>query len=367
MAEQNQKRVQLNLMPQLEGLRALCLLSIVVYHWTVQVVHLPLPFEIGAFVFFALSGYLITRILLRGKKKWSEGTTSFGRFMRSFTMRRILRLIPAYFVALVLYLLVGSTEVWENFGWYASNTSNIHFARTGSWPGGADQFWTLAVDQQFYAFWPFLILLLPTRSLPAVLVLVAALAPASRYFSHFGWPCFSGPMDDKLPWFLTDYLCFGALLAYLHESKRLPTKRILWILSGVSLVLYLVMRYRMFGIEDGDVLLILQQTLLAAFSTCLVGLCVYGMGGLGQKVLEHPVMQYIGKRSYGYYVYHNLALLILGKVAFFLFPSADEPDYLYPVRFVLAGYILYLLAHYSWRFIEEPLMKRKEKHKYQHS
>ncbi len=355
----------MNQMPQLDGLRALCLLSIVIHHWTVHKVHLPIPFEMGAFVFFSLSGYLITRILLRGREKIAIGTTSLGHFMRSFTIRRLLRLMPAYLAALLLYCLILHSEVLENLLWYLTNSSNIHFAREGAWPGGADQFWTLAVDQQFYAFWPFLILFIPRRFLPYALMMIALMAPASRYIGYFGVPCFSGAMDDKLPWFLTDHLCMGALLAYLHESGRLPVKKWLYWGLGLSLTAYLILRYHLYPGELPSEVQTLQQTILAVCSTCIVGLCVRGFGGVGQAILEHPIIQYIGKRSYGYYVYHNLAMLLLGKVAFFLFPWNGGPDYFYLVRLAAGGYLLYLMAHYSWKHLEEPLMRRKERHRYQ--
>lgn len=358
-------KVSMAHMQQLDGLRAICLLSIVVHHWTMRHITVEFPFEIGAFVFFSLSGYLITRILLRGKTKISTGQSSFPHFMKSFTMRRVLRLLPAYFLALLLYLLLWSPDVVENFLWYLTNCSNIHFAIKGAWPGGADQFWTLAVDQQFYAFWPFLVLLLPSRFIPVAFLLIAALSPFSRFMTYFDHPLFDGPMHDKLPWFLTDHLCFGALLAYLQEKGRMPKKLFLWIGLVISLLVYLPMRYHWLGIEAADKILIYQQTVLAFFSTCLVGLCALGMGGVGKFLLENKVTQYLGKRSYGYYLYHNLAFLILGKIGFFLFPTEGEPDHLYPVRLVAAALILYWMAHFSWKFLEEPIMRRKEKHRYQ--
>ncbi len=358
-------KVRLTLMPQLDGLRALCLISIIVHHWTIHTYHLNFPFEIGAFVFFALSGYLITRILLRGKNKLAESGTTFGHFLKSFTYRRFLRLFPAYLVGIVLYIIILSPEVTQNLGWYLTNTSNIHFAQLEKWPGDADQFWTLAVDQQFYAFWPFLILLLPRKIIPIALIVIASLAPLSRYLGCLQIPVFSGLMVDKLPWFLTDHLCLGALLAYLHEYVRLPSKRALWIGLLASLVAYCIFRYRLLGLSDESTLLILQQTILATFSTCLIGLAVHGFQGTGKRILEHPRIQYIGQRSYGFYVYHNLALLLLGYMVPFLFKESPWENYFLPIKIVLASGVLFLMGHYSWKYIEEPFLKRKSKHRYQ--
>jgi len=355
-------KVELTPMPQLDGLRALCLLSIIIHHWTVNAVHLPFPFEIGAFVFFALSGYLITRILLRAKNKWQTGDATFGYILKSFTMRRILRLIPAYLVAILLYTIILTPDVLKNFLWYITNTSNIHFALQGSWQGGADQFWTLAVDQQFYALWPFLILLSPKKLLPILLIALAALSPLSRHLAHYDLALFTGDKHDKLPWFLTDHLCFGALLAVCHEAGRLPKKIFFWSGLLISLLLYLLLRYDAVQFPLSS---LFQQTVLAAFSTCLVGICIQGMSGLGKTILEHPKVQYLGKRSYGYYLYHNLAILLLGKIAFFLFPGPESKDYFLLLRLILASGILYALTHYSWKYIEEPLILLKNKHRYQ--
>ena len=355
-------KVELSKMPQLDGLRALCLLSIIIHHWTVNSVHLPFPFEIGAFVFFALSGYLITRILLRAKDKWESGAATFGSILKSFTMRRFLRLIPAYLVAILLYVILLTPDVLQNFLWYLTNTSNIHFARQGSWSGGADQFWTLAVDQQFYAFWPFLVLLAPKRALPFLLIILAALSPLSRYLAHYDLALFTGGKHDKLPWFLTDHLCFGALLAVCHESGRLPKKFYFWIGFWGTLVIYLLIRYSIIQFPLHG---LFQQTILAAFSVCLVGICIQEMGGIGKVILEHPKIQYLGKRSYGYYLYHNLAILLLGKIAFFLFPEPGDKDYFLLLRLISASGILYALAHYSWKYVEGPLNSLKSKHRYQ--
>jgi len=289
-----------------------------------------------------------------------RGETTISYLLKSFTMRRVLRLLPGYFLALLLYIIILSPDVLKNFLWYLSNCSNIHFARLGYWPGGADQFWTLAVDQQFYAFWPFLILFLPRKFLPISLILLAGLSPLSRHLSYFDLNLFSGPMKDKLPWFLTDHLCMGALLAVLHEQKKFLPRRALWILLLISLLLYLPLRYKLFGLEQYPFLYLWQQTILAVFSTSLVALAAGGIKSLGAFLLEHPVIQYIGKRSYGYYLYHNLAVLLLGKIAFFLFPPEGTTDYFFILRLILSSFILVAMAHYSWKYVEEPFMRRKD-------
>ncbi len=365
MATSTQKeRVSFAQLPQLDGLRAICLLSIVIHHWTVHYIKIEFPFEIGAFVFFALSGYLITRILLRGKEKIALGQSSFSILLKTFTIRRVLRLLPGYYLALLLYVILLTPDVLQNFIWYVTNSTNIHFALMGKWAGGADQFWTLAVDQQFYAILPFIVLLVPNRFLPYVFIIIAGLSPLSRFMTYFDNPLFTGPKHDKLPWFLTDHLCFGALLAYFHEKGKLPRKLILWTVLVCSLMLFILMRYHLLIFENAGKVFIWQQTVLATFSTCLVALCTKGIGGLGKVVLEHPVIQYVGKRSYGYYLYHNLAFLLLGKTFFFLFPTEAEPDPFFILRIILASVILYFMTHFSWKYVEEPLMRRKQKHRY---
>jgi len=361
-----QTTVKMSPMPQLEGLRAICLLSIILHHWTIGFFPVSIPFEMGAFVFFSLSGYLITRILIRGREKWLKGATTFQHFIKSFTVRRMLRLLPGYGLALVLYVLLLTPDVLKNFLWYATNNSNIHFARLGYWPGGADQFWTLAVDQQFYLVWPFLIFLTPRKLLPAVLILVAFISPASRWMAYQDTFFFTGAMHDKLPWFLTDHLCFGGFLAYLQERGWSLKVKGLWCCLISAFVAYLIFRYQPGGLVLPQNILIFQQTLLALFSTCVVGLCaVGGATGIGRVVLEHPLAQYIGQRSYGYYLYHNLAMLLLGKCAFFLFPPTGQPDHLLGVRILCGGALLAGLTHLSWKYLEEPLLRKKSKYSYQ--
>lgn len=348
-------------MPQLDGLRAFCLISIIIHHWSIEHVHLSFPFEIGAFLFFSLSGYLITGILLRSREKVFQQKTSFRQVLSSFSMRRLYRLIPGYMAALVLYLILFTPEVWSNLGWYLTNSSNIHFALAGKWGSGADQFWTLAVDQQFYLVWPFIILFCPKKMLPAVLILIGFLAPCSRLLAHTGHPFFAGEMKDKLPWFLTDHLCAGSLLAVVHQSKFKLSRIVLWIGLLVSLTAYLGIRYG--WVDLPEKWMVIQQSILALFSTFLVALAATGFKGIGKVILEHAVVLKIGAQSYGYYLYHNLALLFLGRLMPFFWWRELEDSTLW-VRYFLAAVVLWGMVQLSWKYIELPFLQKKRNHQY---
>lgn len=355
-------------MPQLNGLRALCVLVVIFHHWTGAFAHFRFPFEAGAFFFFVLSGFLITRILLHARGKSEDLPHTY----RNFIIRRSLRIFPGYLLILAIHLLLNQADVRDSILWYLSGLVNINFALHG-WQGGADQFWTLAIEQQFYLLWGIALLFLPrkaaltllwaslllptlARCLPAFIgenILTSTLRPET----FFGQPL---EMTGKLTWNAFDYIAAGCLYAYgRHEQWKLPRRASL-LAGGLCAVLYLLIRTGYFPDLFPSQVKALQQVFLIGGAVWVVHLASHGIPGWIGKALEHPATQSVGTKSYGLYLYHNL----VGGLFYMAFIQHKIAMAWFPLVFVVCAGIVWLLASLSWKYLEEPIYQQKAKFPY---
>lgn len=339
---------------QLDGLRALAMLAICWDHWSPAGWPRLFPFEIFLFFFLVLTGYLITGSLLRERDR---GEASGGKWkfhaLKTYQVRRGLRILAPYYAALALAFVVGAPDVWPAFGWYIFHLSNFHIAVIGHWPSGTNHFWSLAIQQQFYLLWPFVIWFLPRRWLVPAILLFSALGPLSRKFH-----------DDLLPWFAWpqlitpaafDYFGLGALLALaVHRGLSLRSPALRWISLAAAFIYTGIFGFHALGWPTYG-LRAFQQSFLALALCGFIAAAASGFPGIFKKFLEHRVLQKIGQLSYGLYLFHNIAPLVAGKIFWFLW---DKP-FLNPavdvLKIALYAAITWGLTLASWRWIETPL------------
>jgi peptidoglycan/LPS O-acetylase OafA/YrhL len=135
---------------QLDSLRAFAVFAVIVSHTGPRVLE---PYALGmrgVQLFFVLSGFLITGILLAGR----HATASRPDTLRAFYCRRFLRIFPAYYSVLLITLIIGIPQVRQGIGWHLAYLSNVRAARLGSWEGPVSHLWSLSVEEQFYLVWP---------------------------------------------------------------------------------------------------------------------------------------------------------------------------------------------------------------------
>lgn len=210
-------------MPQLDGLRAVAVASVVVYHWFEP------PFALGQWgvtLFFVLSGYLITRNISELKAAGLPMATA----ARVFFVRRTLRLFPAYYLVVLLAALLYE-DIRRDWAWYVGYVSNIlmelrpHF-------GALKTSWSLSVEEQFYIVWFFAVMCLPPRRLPWIMALAFVVEPLARCT----WLAPNHPMFRTWTlWANCDGLVLGVLLSRLETSGRdLPLSGAALAVIGVS-------------------------------------------------------------------------------------------------------------------------------------
>jgi len=341
---------------QLDGLRAVAMIAIAWDHWTHDVWPKVLPYEVFLFLFLVLTGYLITGSLLREReRREADGKPWRLASLKNYQIRRGLRILAPYYAALFFAWVVRAPDVWPSLGWYVFHVSNIKIAIEGAWPQGTAHFWSLAMQQQFYLLWPFLLWFLPKRALLPTILLVIFIAPLSRWFEPMLYPYIAWP--DKMLWAAFDYFGMGALLAWgIHHGMSLENRP----LKIAGFFCFLAYLYLFIGNKHGLPTFCLrsfQQTFLAVSLCAVIAAASVGFGGWFGKALEAPFLQKVGMLSYGVYLYHNIAPLAVGKIMPFFWNGSfdDGPGLL--LRIAAYGAMTWLLTLASWRWIERPLQE----------
>jgi peptidoglycan/LPS O-acetylase OafA/YrhL len=226
LAMKTKENSTLTYMRQLDGLRALAVLAVLIEHYVPKTYGIArvIPWgTLGVQLFFVLSGFLITGILLKCRE--ISGTFQHPFFsLRQFYIRRFLRIFPLYYFVLCMVFLLNVANIRETIFWYMFYLCNIKFAIDGNWAGTLSHFWSLAVEEQFYLFWPFVILCSPRKILNHVVILAILVAPLIK------WVMASRGMNDIAVAVLMpsnlDALGSGSLLALLETDRyRLPCLR----------------------------------------------------------------------------------------------------------------------------------------------
>ena len=323
-------------------------------HWRPQTWTRIFPFEVFLFFFLVMTGYLITGSLLRERdRSESRGGRWKLKALKTYQIRRGLRILAPYYAALALALLVMAPDVWRGLAWYVFHLSNIHMAFLGDWPDGTNHFWSLSMQQQFYLIWPFVIWFVPRKWLLWVILLFSAIGPVSRSFhdemtAWCAWP-------QVLTWASFDYFGIGGLFALaVHRGMSLESPGLRWI-SLTAFAGYLAI----FGAHAGGWptfgFRAIQQTLLSVSLCGFIAACSVGFSGPAGRLLEGAWLQRIGQLSYGVYLFHNLAPLVAGKLFWFLWGDSFQSNIWEMVRIAIFAVVTWLLALASWRWIEQPL------------
>jgi peptidoglycan/LPS O-acetylase OafA/YrhL len=343
--------------PQLDALRCLAVGGVLVAHFCQPALG-PLaatldPGFLGVRLFFVLSGFLITGILLDARDTAAaQGATQHGVLGR-FYARRVLRIFPLYYAIVLAGLLVDMPRARDAWPWLLGYSSNFYELVTQRSVGYYGHFWTLAVEEQFYLFWPWLVLFVPRRRIGLVMVMAVLSAIVYRVIvgdllsTQRGW--------DQMPIGSLDTLAVGALLALVFRDAPSP-KRIQQLLRNVVLPTGLAGLVFLTWHADwsGNLrLLVAGHDLAYALVCCwLIAGAYNGFGGVAGRLLEARPIVYLGRISYGIYAYHLFVPVTLNKILE-AFGGALPPHGI--VRLLIAGAITIAIAAISWRFFEAPI------------
>jgi peptidoglycan/LPS O-acetylase OafA/YrhL len=350
-------------MPQLDAVRAFAVSAVLIHHLfpMVRSVIGGLGGFIGVKLFFVLSGFLITRILLDGRS--AAAAVGPWHVARQFYIRRSLRIFPLYYFVIGLAFLLALPPVREEVWWLLSYTFNFRIAATGLWPANISHFWTLAVEEQFYLVWPWVILLLPRRCLAPVTIAIILIGPAYRLLAlqlGFNSVAFYAATFSSF-----DALGGGALLAILSSQSDARTR-----IQRVCRLYLLPIGLGLFAIlQLGDKLSVLGHSLFLVFidsaivliSVGLISSAATGFTGTVGRVLDAGPLRYCGRISYGLYVYHLILYGVVYDLGVSLGLDWQDGDYLHGAAALVATF---LVAALSWHLLERPLNALKDRFTY---
>jgi len=349
---------------KLDGLRTLAVFGVMVSHWIELdfVKTLGLGFW-GVNLFFVLSGFLITEILLKQIYQKQQ----VGKLLKKFYIKRTLRIFPIYYLVIIFAFIINLDGSRVFSGYSFTYTLNFYNSFTGDVGASLSHIWSLCVEEQFYLLWPFILVVIKPVHYKKLIIAAIGAALLFRFiifliniphYNIINYRMMPGCMDS---------LGFGALLAYLKLNR--PE----WIVSFLkksiipvtSLLLFIIIvfflkKYIFFS----EVFL---RFLVSVCSFFLIGNALFHMNNSFGKFLENRIVKYLGKISYGLYLYHLLVSSLLSdwfntywKSIRTLLPGKLEYNS-YILSFPLYLSITILIASLSYFIIERPFLRTKEK------
>jgi peptidoglycan/LPS O-acetylase OafA/YrhL len=345
--------------PHLDGLRCLAIFGVLFEHFGLA---LPALLRIGPLsvrFFFVLSGYFITLSL------WKLQTEMVGANRNSFLpvgrfyLARLLRIGPPFYLALLVGALFGIEEVRTNFLWLATFQANNYIVHLGYWPDSVSHFWSLAVQEQFYLIWPAVILTVPRRWFLPLMAGFIAFGLCFRIF------CIA---SDTLPltrWVTifgcVDSFAVGGLVAYLRQARLLDRMRLLsrTTLFAMPLVAFgcFFLGRALMTLPETNVFLALTESVDAVFLAWLLAASLGGFKGIYGRILSWAPVVYLGRISYGIYVYHVFVIVIVSPM---LLPYGLSEDHYAGLRILILLTVTLALSSLSWHFLEKPFLAWKE-------
>ena len=350
--------------PALDGLRAFAVLAVIAYHLGMQWAPGGL---LGVTVFFVLSGYLITSLLLI---EW-DNTETIN--LPQYWLRRVRRLMPAIVLIIVCTAALcalcdhslltklrddmWAALLWVTNWWYIFQDAS-YFDALGA-PSPLTHFWSLAIEEQFYLVWPVVLLVAhktgvkrtTMRNATLIVALLSALEMALLY----------NPLDDpSRVYYGTDTRAFslliGAWLAFVWPSHMLGaqksvhlTKQVRNVLDGVGIVALVALLGLIVFVDGFSPFLYRGGILLASVLTAVViAVMVHPASLLGRFAGTKPLV-WIGLRSYGIYLWHYPLFLLMNPRNF----TGETPWWMYLVQVA----VVFACAAFSYRFVENPLRK----------
>lgn len=342
-------------LPGLNGIRAIAAVAVIVSHIGLSLSNYKFnnasAYSLASFgvtMFFALSGFLITYLCL------IEKNTHRTIDIRKFYIRRIFRIWPLYYFYIIIVLAIVGFTFSNKIFYYLLLVPNIPFAQAALIPGMKafpylSHYWSVGVEEQFYAFWPWL-LNRSNRILTVTLGFFFAFLLFKLSLSVFN--------GNKLLLTILYYTRFGCLalggaFAYLvivnHKVIQFIKHPVCEILSWSIVLLAAIGKYHVFSIIDHEI-----------FAVATLVIIVNQITNTSKIIsLENKVFDYFGKISYGLYIYNPLVIYLVSLV---LKKFVTQDVFLsHLIIYVVNLLVIVFISHVSYQYFEKPILKLKER------
>ena len=347
-------------LPRIDSLRFFAVFAVILSHWLGSnfiVKKLPLLGYYGVSFFFVLSGFLITRIL------WQQRDVKKSLFnkLKNFFAKRAIRIFPIYYLSIFFFLFTIPAIFENNFVYFFTYLSNFLTFFSSKWPDMLSHFWSLAVEEQFYLFWPFIILLMKKDLFLKINFLIIIFSVLFKsYFNYYASQNIS--YYSLLPFSQLDLFAIGAILAFKYDTFVLELDKF----KRYKLLIFLILIVSINLISPR--LIIIQNVFFGILSCIIILLSDRRLNLYLFKILDQKFLIFLGKISYGLYVYHNFIPWLIRnlngtEIRYQLnFKYSILPNDINPIIwFLLSILLLITISSISWFFIEKPILKLKSK------
>ncbi|UKN00422.1 acyltransferase [Paracrocinitomix mangrovi] len=306
--------------------------------------------EIGVEIFFFISGFLITYILLQERK--INGKIHVGKFY----LRRSLRIWPLYYAAILIAPFLVSWLQLSQEPDYLANAlfiGNFDIIQNESWTFPFAHFWSLAIEEQFYIIWPLIIAFLPLKYLKYILISLVLVSIGFRIYIHdmpnMSWHIYLNTLSRM------DTLIIGGLIGLIHSSNPIQFK----VPKGIIylIILSLVVFLMMVPTKDFTTLysgVFQKYVIMLLYGIPVMYFVLNEAEGKGNWLFRK--ISYLGKISYGIYLFHNILLLVLIDKFFMKYEV-----YNWFLFWLIYPIVVIVVSVFSFEIFEKQFLKMKER------
>lgn len=342
---------------QLDSLRAIAVLLVMISHWSPKkhYVFETLGF-IGVNIFFVLSGFLITSILLNNKEKALNLGIGKKQLVKNFYAKRVLRIFPIYYLTIFFLYFLGNSlpsNIENSIGYHLTYTSNFYFYNAQHWDHVTSHLWSLSVEEQFYLIWPWIVLFINNKFLKNAIYIFIAIGIFSQFMAINSW-------NILLPSSCFDAFGLGALLSWNITFNKSNIKKfykrlsivIIPIVCGVFIIGF---TFGYLNVKPRFVISLLMFWMLTA-----IILKKESTSFVFRYLWNNKFLIFLGKISYGLYLYHNILPHITVKFREYL-PVISQNIHLKTASYIMWDFALVILISWiSFKFIEQPFLRLKK-------
>ncbi|PZU83117.1 MAG: hypothetical protein DI529_13205 [Chryseobacterium sp.] len=342
---------------ELDGVRAIAVIMVMFYHFfqdtnpsneiLVFLKKISLFGKTGVSLFFVLSGFLITRILLNTKEN--------PNYFKSFYIRRILRIFPLYYFFLIIYYFVFPLLPERSFAsfseqiWYWIFMQN--FALTFDWKSiGPSHYWSLAVEEHFYLFWPLIVYYFPLKKIKWGILIICIISFLTRIILIR-----NNIEESQFTLARFDELAIGAFLAVLELENKLINNLKKFLTAFLILLiplLYISTKNGNYSMFDSSIRYLILGMVYGSFIAFIVSADTKSWI---KRILNNNFLRFTGKISFGLYVYHPICFIIIInylKISNHIF------------NFIFSFGLAYFISIFSYNLLEKRFLKLKNNFSY---
>jgi peptidoglycan/LPS O-acetylase OafA/YrhL len=346
-------------LPKLDGIRTIAVFLVLFSHYYDFGKYGNLGY-FGVNLFFFLSGYLITSLMIRDKIKIISGELTTGKALKIFFIRRSLRIFPLYYFVILLLFVLGDqktgTNVRQDIGYYGFYLVNLKYYIEKSWDGIASHFWSLSVEEQYYLFCPFLFFICPNKWLKYGVLMVGLLSISIKIILMLE----NYSMFNHILLFTCVYkFCLGSMLTM---NPSWISNRLLMRQSIHFVILFFVLAYIFSLVYESRWDWIIQECTCFGIFVYLLFHVRYVNNGFWHHFFSNPLVRHLGKISYGIYVYHLIVpwvvLNILSRGGMLSF--IENNHLFYPICIL----VTIVVSHFSYFYFEKYFLNLKSRFNY---